>query len=80
MRFWLCVIREVPRSRAIKHIRMSKVIVSCAITGAVHTPSMSPYPPVTPQEIADQTIACGTIAHLHARDPINGRPTASKKA
>jgi uncharacterized protein (DUF849 family) len=48
---------------------MSKVIVSCAITGAVHTPSMSPYPPVTPQEIADQS---ATIAHLHARDPING--------
>jgi len=48
------------------------LIVSCAIAGAVHTPSMSPYPPVTPQEVADQTIAGATIAHLHARDPING--------
>jgi uncharacterized protein (DUF849 family) len=60
---------------------MSKVILSCAITGAVHTPSMSPHLPVTPQEIADQSIAAAragaSIIHLHARDPIDDRPTPS---
>jgi uncharacterized protein (DUF849 family) len=58
---------------------MSKVIVSCAITGAVHTPSMSPHLPVTPDEIAAQAIeaaeAGASILHLHARDPKTGKPT-----
>lgn len=60
---------------------MSKVIISCAITGAVHTPSMSPYLPVTPEEIASQSIAAANagaaIIHLHARDPADGRPSPS---
>ncbi|QJF51635.1 3-keto-5-aminohexanoate cleavage protein [Roseobacter ponti] len=55
-----------------------KVIISCAITGAIHTPTMSPYLPVTPDEIAGQAIgaagAGATILHLHARDPETGRP------
>tara|TARA_R110001583_G_scaffold85564_2_gene224253 strand:+ start:74428 stop:75357 length:930 start_codon:yes stop_codon:yes gene_type:complete len=55
-----------------------KVIITCAITGSVHTPSMSPYLPVTPDEIADQAIAAAdagaAILHLHARDPKTGFP------
>lgn len=56
-----------------------KVIVTCAVTGSIHTPSMSPHLPVTPDEIADAAIAAAqagaAIVHLHARDPIDGRPT-----
>jgi len=56
-----------------------KVIITCAITGSIHTPSMSPYLPVTPDEIAEAAIgaaeAGATILHLHARDPKDGRPT-----
>lgn len=56
-----------------------KVIVTCAVTGAVHTPTMSPALPVTPAEIAAASIeanaAGAAIVHLHARDPENGRPT-----
>jgi uncharacterized protein (DUF849 family) len=58
---------------------MSKVIISCAVTGAVHTPSMSPYLPITPEQIADQAVeaarAGASILHLHARDPATGKPT-----
>jgi len=56
-----------------------KVIITCAVTGAIHTPTMSPYLPITPAEIADAAIgaaeAGAAIVHLHARDPVNGRPT-----
>ena len=58
---------------------MAKVIVTCAVTGAVHTPSMSPNLPVTPAEIAASAIAAAaagaSVVHLHARDPVTGRPT-----
>lgn len=58
---------------------MSKVIITCAVTGGAHTPSMSPHLPVTPEEIADQSIeaaaAGASIIHLHARDPDTGKPT-----
>jgi len=58
---------------------MNKVIISCAITGAVHTPSMSPHLPITPAEIASHAIeaaqAGASVLHLHARDPETGRPT-----
>lgn len=60
---------------------MSKIIISCAVTGSIHTPSMSPYLPVTPEAIADQAIgaaaAGAAILHLHARDPRDGRPSAA---
>ena len=63
---------------------MPKTIISCAITAAVHTPSMSPYLPVTPEQIAQQSIAAAqagaAIIHLHARNPEDGRPTASADA
>ncbi|MDX1608591.1 MAG: 3-keto-5-aminohexanoate cleavage protein [Halofilum sp. (in: g-proteobacteria)] len=56
-----------------------KVIITCAITGSVHTPSMSEYLPVTPDQIAEQAIdaaaAGAAILHLHARDPEDGRPS-----
>lgn len=56
-----------------------KVIISCAVTGAIHTPSMSPHLPVTPEEITQASIAAAeagaAILHLHARDPANGKPT-----
>ncbi|MCX7141291.1 MAG: 3-keto-5-aminohexanoate cleavage protein [Proteobacteria bacterium] len=61
-----------------------KVIITCAITGAIHTPSMSPHLPVTPDDIAESAIgaakAGAAIVHLHARDPSNGRPTQDPKA
>ncbi|THF54685.1 BKACE family enzyme [Ollibium composti] len=57
-----------------------KVIITCAVTGSVHTPTMSPHLPVTPDQIASDAIAAAeagaSILHLHARDPENGRPTA----
>lgn len=58
---------------------MAKVIISCAVTGSAHTPTMSDALPVTPQQIADQAIraaeAGAAILHLHARIPEDGRPT-----
>ena len=56
-----------------------KVLITCAVTGAIHTPSMSPYLPVTPEEIADAAIgaaeAGASVVHLHARDPRTGKPS-----
>ena len=56
-----------------------KVIISCAVTGSVHTPSMSPHLPFKPDDIAEQAIAAAkagaAILHLHARDPHDGRPS-----
>ena len=61
-----------------------KVIITCAVTGAIHTPSMSPHLPITPQEIADAAIgaaeAGAAIVHLHARDPQTGKPDQSPEA
>jgi uncharacterized protein (DUF849 family) len=58
---------------------MSKVIITCAITGSIHTPSMSPHLPVTPDEITAAALgaaeAGAAIVHLHARNPEDGRPT-----
>ena len=56
-----------------------KVIITCAVTGAIHTPTMSPHLPVTPNEIAASAVeaaeAGASILHLHARDPDTGKPT-----
>ncbi len=61
-----------------------KIIISCAITGAIHTPSMSPYLPVTGDEIAEASIAAceagAAIIHLHARDPVTGKPDQRPQA
>lgn len=57
----------------------NKVVITCAVTGSIHTPTMSEYLPITPDQIAEQAIgaaeAGAAILHLHARDPKDGRPT-----
>ena len=61
----------------------NKVIITCAITGSIHTPTMSDALPITPDEIASSAIgaakAGAAILHLHARDPSNGRPSPDPK-
>jgi uncharacterized protein (DUF849 family) len=58
-----------------------KVIITCAVTGSIHTPTMSPHLPITPEQIAAEAIAAAragaAVLHLHARDPMDGRPTPS---
>ena len=58
---------------------MPNVIVTCAVTGSLHTPSMSPFLPITPEQIAEAAIgaaeAGASIVHLHARSPLDGRPS-----
>lgn len=62
----------------------NKVIITCAVTGAIHTPSMSPHLPVTAEEIAEAAIgaaeAGAALVHVHARDPKTGRPDQSPAA
>ncbi|MBC7736808.1 MAG: 3-keto-5-aminohexanoate cleavage protein, partial [Candidatus Saccharibacteria bacterium] len=59
---------------------MSKIIISCAITGSIHVPSQSPHLPFTPHDIAASAIgaaeAGAAILHLHARHPQTGRPSS----
>src|SRR5882724_12874544 len=61
-----------------------KVIITCAVTGAIHTPSMSPHLPVTPDEIVAAAVgaaeAGAAIVHLHARNPETGKPDQSPDA
>lgn len=61
-----------------------KVIITCAVTGAIHTPSMSPYLPVTPDEIIDAAVgaaeAGAALVHVHARNPTTGQPDQSPEA
>ena len=61
---------------------MSKRIITAALTGAVHTPSMSPYLPVTPEQLADEAVrvheAGAAVAHVHVRDPETGMPNADQ--
>jgi uncharacterized protein (DUF849 family) len=59
--------------------KQKKVIITCAVTGSIHTPTMSPHLPITAEEIAAEAIAAAeagaAIVHLHARDPADGRPS-----
>lgn len=59
--------------------RSEKVIITCAVTGSIHTPAMSPYLPITPDDIVRESIAAAeagaAMIHLHARDPRNGKPS-----
>lgn len=59
---------------------MRKVIINCAITGSIHVPTMSPYLPITPDQIAKNALDAAAVGastvHLHARDPENGKPVA----
>jgi uncharacterized protein (DUF849 family) len=61
-----------------------KVIISCAVTGAIHTPSMSPHLPITPEQITAEAVAAAkagaAILHLHARDPETGKPDQTPAA
>ena len=61
-----------------------KVMITCAVTGAIHTPSMSPYLPITASDIADAAIgaaeAGAALVHVHARNPVDGRPDQSPEA
>lgn len=63
--------------------KAKKVVITCAVTGSIHTPTMSPYLPVTPNEIVDAAVgaaeAGASIIHLHARDPATGKPTPDPK-
>jgi uncharacterized protein (DUF849 family) len=56
-----------------------RVIISCAVTGSIHTPSMSPHLPITPRQIAEEALAAAragaAILHLHARNPKDGSPS-----
>ncbi|HET9903946.1 MAG TPA: 3-keto-5-aminohexanoate cleavage protein [Xanthobacteraceae bacterium] len=62
----------------------NKVIITCAVTGSIHTPTMSPHLPITPDEICDAAVgaaeAGAAIVHLHARNPENGRPDQTPEA
>ena len=62
----------------------NKVIITCAVTGSIHTPSMSPGLPVTAEEIAEAAVgaaeAGAAIVHLHARNPVDGRPDQTPQA
>ncbi len=64
--------------------QQKKIIISCAVTGAIHTPSMSPYLPITAEEIAEASIAAveavAAIIHLHSRDPLTGKPDQRPEA
>jgi len=61
-----------------------KVVITCAVTGAIHTPSMSPYLPITPDEIVEDALAAAeagaAVLHLHARNPETGRPDQTPEA
>jgi len=61
-----------------------KVIITCAVTGSIHTPSMSPYLPVTPDEIAEAALSAAeagaAVVHLHARNPVDGSPDQTPEA
>lgn len=71
-------------SRAATPAPAGKVIITCAVTGAIHTPTMSPHLPITPDEIAADAIgaaeAGAAILHLHARNPENGKPDQTPEA
>lgn len=60
----------------------NKTIITAALTGAIHTPTMSPYLPITPQQLIDEILAIheagAAVGHLHVRDPENGLPTADQ--
>lgn len=65
-------------------VASNKIIITCAVTGSIHTPTMSPHLPVTAEEIAEAAIgaaeAGASIIHLHARDPQTGKPDQTPQA
>ena len=67
----------------IKEELKNKVIITCAITGSIHVPTMSPHLPITPKEIADDAVKAGeagaAVVHIHMRDPKTGAPSSDLK-
>ncbi|MGE0768619.1 MAG: 3-keto-5-aminohexanoate cleavage protein [Hyphomicrobiaceae bacterium] len=67
-----------------KSSKKRKVMITCAVTGSIHTPSMSPHLPITPEQIADAAVgaaeAGAALVHVHARNPENGLPDQSPEA
>jgi len=61
-----------------------KVVITCAVTGSIHTPTMTPHLPITPDQIASEAVAAAeagaAILHLHARDPETGKPDQTPEA
>lgn len=74
----------VCRDGADKFMPKKKIIITCAVTGAIHTPTMSPYLPITPDEIVSEAVAAAeagaAILHLHARDPSTGKADQTPEA
>lgn len=70
---------ERKNKKAERKKQMGKVIITAALTGNIHTPSMSPYLPLTPKQLIDEAVRCeqagATAVHIHARDPKDGKPT-----
>src|SRR5690606_15967842 len=87
VRAWRMTRKRVSRRAKCRHGRTSmprKVIITCAVTGAIHTPTMSDHLPITPDEIVDAAVgaaeAGAAIIHLHARNPEDGRPDQTPEA
>jgi uncharacterized protein (DUF849 family) len=61
-----------------------KVIITAAVTGAIHSPTMSPHLPITPRQLIDEILAAhkagAAVGHLHVRDPETGLPTVDQDA
>jgi uncharacterized protein (DUF849 family) len=78
--------QRIPRGRPTRFLQSwtsvtpDKVIITAALTGSVHTPTMSPYLPITPEQIVEEAVrsydAGAAVAHIHVRDPGDGRPVA----
>ena len=75
---------DAPKSPAVLKGKARKVMITCAVTGSIHTPTMSPYLPITATEIADAAIgaaeAGAALVHLHARDEKTGKPVHTPEA
>src|SRR5690242_17723888 len=85
-RYWVTIVSERSYREQPLEVTMpgpQKVIITCALTGSGHTPSMSPYLPYTVEDVVEQGVAAAeagaAILHLHARDPKDGRPSADPK-
>ena len=76
--------QTTPQAPAVHKGKARKVMITCAVTGSIHTPSMSPYLPITAQQIADAAIgaaeAGAALVHLHARDEKTGKPIHTPEA
>ena len=76
--------KSAPQAPAVHKGKARKVMITCAVTGSIHTPSMSPHLPITAEQIADAAIgaaeAGAALVHLHARDEKTGKPIHTPEA